>query len=250
MPLDLNYKNAGAWGPGLGRKLTGVEVDTNFYEVEVAVEALETSRPQPNNITSITTDSTSITFHFQDGTSMGPLPMPILEFRYRGDWAPSTIYQVLDVFIVAEVGEFSVLVDHTSNTVFDQAALDPGGNPLYLLMLPMGSGSADSAAHTVTDIVAASYTLLLTDSDTYIRAVDGLGVAITIPAEAGVAFPLGCAIAFEQAGSGALTIAGGAGVTLHCNAALTAVTNGQFAVAQIKKVGADEWTIFGNLVPA
>jgi hypothetical protein len=143
MPLDLNYKNAGAWGPGLGRKLTGVEVDTNFHEVEVAVEALETSRPQPNNITSITTDSTSITFHFQDGTSIGPVPLPILEFRYRGEWAPSTLYQVLDVFIVTGTGEFSVLVDHTSAAVFDEAATDPGGaGPLYLFMLPMGSGES------------------------------------------------------------------------------------------------------------
>src|SRR5580765_584122 len=143
MPLDLNYKNAGAWGPGLGRKLTGAEVDGNFYQVEQTVEALETSRPQPNNITSITTDSTSITFHFQDGTSMGPLPMPILEFRYRGEWAPDTLYQVLDVFIVTGTGEFSVLVDHTSGAVFDEAATDPGGaGPLYLFMLPMGSGEA------------------------------------------------------------------------------------------------------------
>ena len=39
-------------------------------------------------------------------------------------------------------------------------------------------------------------------------------------------------------------------MTINYNENLTNVLNGDFAVAALKKVGPDEWNLFGNLVPA
>lgn len=92
------------------------------------------------------------------------------------------------------------------------------------------------------------YVLVLTDAGKYLRITNAADVTVTIPVEASVDFDVGTEIAFEQSDTGAVGVVGAVGVTLNCAATHTAVTNGLWAVAQIKKVAVDEWIIFGNLV--
>lgn len=109
----------------------------------------------------------------------------------------------------------------------------------------------DGLVRTETGIGSpALYTLVLSDLSSYIRVNNSIDVTITVPVEASVAFPIGTEIIFEQTGLGAVEVVGAIGVTINCAATHTPITNGQWAVAQIKKVATDEWTIFGNLVPA
>jgi hypothetical protein len=61
-----------------------------------------------------------------------------------------------------------------------------------------------------------------------------------------VAFPIGTVIEVEQGGAGAVTIAPGAGVTVNSRGGDLTLA-GQYAVAALKKVAADSWTLTGDL---
>lgn len=122
MSIAISYRGDGAWGNGLGMDLTAAQVDTNFYNLVTAVEALQSGSTGANNITSITSGATSLTFNFQDGSSIGPLPLPVLQFKWRGNWQPNTIYNILDTFEDPTIGLFTVLLSHVSAASFDPNA--------------------------------------------------------------------------------------------------------------------------------
>jgi hypothetical protein len=119
------------WGTGHGSDLDPAEVDINFWDLKTAVEALQASLPSAITISSITATGTNYNFHLSDGSTVGPVPVPVIQFRWRGVWAPLTVYSQLDTFRVDGVGLYSVLVDHTSAASFDESALDGGGNAEY-----------------------------------------------------------------------------------------------------------------------
>lgn len=98
----------------------------------------------------------------------------------------------------------------------------------------------------VTSQAGAAYTAVLADANSYIRFTSGSAVAFTVPPNSSVAFPVGTVIEIEQAGAGPLSVAAGAGVTINSRGADLALA-GQFAVAALKKVAADTWTLTGDL---
>ena len=61
------------------------------------------------------------------------------------------------------------------------------------------------------------------------------------------AFPIGSTIDLEQTGSGVVSVAGEAGVTVNKPAGRTAATPGQYAVVRLRKVELNTWTLFGDL---
>src|SRR4249920_3797101 len=129
MPLDgIKYRNSGAWGVGTGTgpdgRLTSLEADENSYAYKTAIDALEAAVGDgANNITSITSTGASITFHFQDGSVIGPLALPVLQLRFRGEWIALLPYLAFDGFTVAGLGLYSVLIDHTAAATFDGEAI-------------------------------------------------------------------------------------------------------------------------------
>src|SRR5882672_8596844 len=131
--------NPDEWGDGKGSNLAPAEVDGNFWEVRSAIDDLIANPLQPNEITSITTSGATWSVHMADGSVIGPLPLPVLSFRWRDDWAPYTIYLTLDTFRVQGVGIFSVLQDHTSGATFDPT-MTAGDPPLPVYMQMLGTG--------------------------------------------------------------------------------------------------------------
>ena len=95
--------------------------------------------------------------------------------------------------------------------------------------------------------VTASRTLGLPDAGAYLLVDSLADLTITVPAESGVDFPVGTDIALEQHGAGAITLGVESGVTINVAAGFELKTGGQYAVASLKKVAADTWTLFGNL---
>jgi Major tropism determinant N-terminal domain len=98
-----------------------------------------------------------------------------------------------------------------------------------------------------------SYTAVLGDAPAaqnymgYIQFTNAAAIAFTIPPNASVAFPIGTTIAVEQTTAGGIiTLTPGAGVTLNSRGALLA-TAGQYAVAQVKKVATNTWTVIGDV---
>ena len=152
--MSVIYRTTGPWGPGVGRNLTAAEIDGNFYDQQVHLAGLEDSRPQPDDIVSVSTLGTQLTFHLESGATLGPVDMPVLYWRWRDEWTPFTIYAALDTISVADTGLFLVLQDHTSGATFDPAAT--GGDPpapLYDQLLGVGTGAG---LDDLTDVAVSS----------------------------------------------------------------------------------------------
>lgn len=134
------YRTAGAWGSGKGSNLTPAEVDANFYELRTDLDDLIANPVAGRGIESIEAQGFNWVVTLTDSTVLAPLPIPVVQPVWRGEWAPFTLYSELDKFSVAGLGEFSVLQDHTSAATFDAEAT--GGSPLgFLYLQTSGVGS-------------------------------------------------------------------------------------------------------------
>ncbi len=138
------------WGTGLGRNLGASDFDQNTWELAKAIVALQNDRPQPNNIASVeVTIDGKLTITLDDGTQIGPLPLPVLEWRFRGAWLPYTVYAPLDGLIVEGFGLYTVMQLHTSAATFDEN-LQLASAPVYNKI--MGSDAGAAAAAVIYDI--------------------------------------------------------------------------------------------------
>ncbi|HJQ59433.1 MAG TPA: hypothetical protein VJ890_21175 [Vineibacter sp.] len=160
--MAVIYRTTGPWGPGVGRNLTAAEIDGNFYDQQVHLAGLEDSRPQPDDITSVSTNGTQLTFHLESGATLGPVDMPVLAWRWRDEWEPFTIYAAMDTFSVGEQGIFLTLLDHTSAAEFDPAATtgDPP-LPVYQQLIGVGTGARLGELNDVDVTGAAADALLV-----------------------------------------------------------------------------------------
>ena len=92
----------------------------------------------------------------------------------------------------------------------------------------------------------ASYTLVLTDAYKMIETNNASANNVTIPPNSSVAFPVGTTIDVAQYGAGQTTIVAGSGVTLRSAGGFLKLS-AQYSVASIRKVGTDEWYVYGQL---
>lgn len=111
----------------------------------------------------------------------------------------------------------------------------------------LGGGGGSSGPAPSTTQTGTSYTLDIDDANTYIRLDNAAAIALTVPPNSGVAFPVDTVVSFEQTGVGAVTVTPGSGVTINSRGGAL-VSAGQYAVFQIKKVATDVWTLLGDLV--
>jgi hypothetical protein len=148
-----------------------------------------------------------------------------------------------------------------SGTAVERGAFTPdpptpasGPDPLYLWLetdtgaLYWWNGSAwvVTGPTPVTTQTGTTYTAVLADANTYIRFNNASSITFTIPPNTSEAFPVGTVIEMEQAGAGALGVVAGAGVTVNSRGPDLTLA-GQYAVAAVKKVATNTWTLFGDL---
>lgn len=100
---------------------------------------------------------------------------------------------------------------------------------------------------TINAQTGTSYTAVLSDANITILLTNASPIAMTIPANASVAYPVGTELTFIQGGAGAVTV-GITSDTLNVESTLTKVLNGRYAAATAKKLTSTTWVIFGNLV--
>jgi hypothetical protein len=132
IPITFRTTDNSRWGTGSAGNLTATQFDLNFWEMKIAVEGLISSPLQPTQIASFSVNGNNMTVHMDDGTTYGPLPMPILVWRWRGNFQAASLYEELDVFQDPATGIYLVLIEHTTGASFDPNAVEIGtGNPLY-----------------------------------------------------------------------------------------------------------------------
>jgi len=188
--VDITYRLAGPWGAGKGANLLPSEADYNFWNIAQAILDLESNPAQPVGIESITMSGSSMTIHLTDGSFMGPFLIPVLTFSWRGEWQPTTSYNVLDVFSVADTGIYLVLLAHTSNIAFDpDITVDPGGGPAPALQKLFGATDGTLAGLSDVAIDAGIHTgqLLQFDGTVWVNADAAVGGVISISSGSGIA---------------------------------------------------------------
>jgi len=153
MALSLTYRGT------LGRNLTAAEVDANFAAIAAAILDLQTNPPAAINIESIAvTAGGSMTITMTDTSVFGPFQISVPGgIRWRGVWLPSTLYSVLDTFVVVGKGVYTVMVATTSGTTFDPTILI-GGQVVYQQLF-----GADPTANDVIYDIEFSYAGKLAD---------------------------------------------------------------------------------------
>lgn len=121
-----------------------------------------------------------------------------------------------------------------------------------LLSLDWTTGNATFSGSITTSNVTdqpSDFTPIIANSGYYFRCTKVTNLNVTL--DSSISFAVGTEMYFEQNdSSGTVTIKTGGSTTLTVNADLTLVSNGQYAVIGVKKVAANTWTVFGNLVPA
>lgn len=90
-----------------------------------------------------------------------------------------------------------------------------------------------------------SYTLVLADAGKLVSLTNASSITLTIPSNAAVDFNIGDQINLYQGGTGQVTVAGAAGVTLRSQGSKTKMF-GQYALATLLQVATDEWVLLGN----
>jgi hypothetical protein len=97
---------------------------------------------------------------------------------------------------------------------------------------------------TLNAQTGTTYTLVLTDSAKFVTLTNAAAIALSIPTNASVAFPIGTQVNIVQLGAGQVTV-GGASVTIRSQGTKLKL-NGQYSAATCIKIGTDEWVLVGN----
>jgi hypothetical protein len=132
MTLALTYRTAGAWGAGKGSRLNAVEVDTNFYDLQQAVNALQDNPVLPAEIEDISLTGNVLRVTLSSGTFFD-VELPHPAFNPTGNWAPNTDYAANDLFKATDPdtaldGLYYVNRNFTSDSVFlPNAGVGTGG---------------------------------------------------------------------------------------------------------------------------
>ncbi len=224
-----------------GSNLTPTEVDNNFHDVDnriTTIEAIDLGK----SITSIevTTDG-MMTITYSDSTfDVFPLPTLDLTMVFKGEWQPLTPYFAGNL-ITAAGGFYCVLQDHTSGSPdFDPNATLGTAGDLYQFWFSIGTVPVYTRS-------ATTFEPLFGDANSYNRCTNASGCTVTIPDNADIPFPVNTELHFRQCTTGSVFIEASTSVVINAVTGFATNTDVEGAVVTLKKVGTDEWDLFGRL---
>jgi hypothetical protein len=142
------------------------------------------------------------------------------------------------VWSLVESGSFTPIETITSTTL---TVTNPTG-PSVELEIP--SGTYAPANVTITSQSGTPYILALGDANTEIEFTDSGAVAVTVPTNASVAFPVGTVVNLSQMNTGRVTVAGAGGVTVNSPNGL--ITRVQYSTVSLIKDGTNTWVLSGD----
>jgi hypothetical protein len=110
------------------------------------------------------------------------------------------------------------------------------------------TGPSYDAAQTINAQTNTTYTLVLGDAGELVTLSNSSPIALTVPPNSVVAFPIGTRIDLAQINTGQVTVAGAGGVTVNATPSL--LFRARYSGATLVKTGTDTWDLFGDLAGA
>lgn len=174
-----------------------------------------------------------------------------LTVAIRAEVATSgSAYQIalLQGFVGTEAQWLASLVGPAGATGSAGVGIPTGGTAGQVIVKNSGTNydlAWQDLTHFSIVTVAASLTLNTSHSGKYLRTTSSSLVTITVPPDSTANLDIGKPIQIRQAGTGTLTIAAGAGVTITSPGSLTA--RAQNSTVSLVKVAANTWDLIGDL---
>lgn len=229
-----------------GAPLTRAEHDANIHNLDDRIVVLEDAFESPNQVISIDLVGLDLVFTMEDYSTFNAGELPVVEWRPRGTWTALTSYTLRDLVTIGGA-VYKVAFSHTSDAEFDPGANNGMGDDYYELIFEV-----EPAPPRVSDTSDGAISTLLSLADTYTRCSSLTGTEVTILADASmaVAHDIGSELHFRQCEADApITFLTETGVTLNWKDEFyDQTTSAKGAVVTLKKVAADEWDLFGDLV--
>jgi len=124
--------------------------------------------------------------------------------------------------------------------------------------LPSGGIATTLDGKTMTNVtliypinaqVGTTYTPVITDTKQKITLNNASPIAVTIPPNTDVAFPIGIDLIFYQIGAGQVTINQGVGVTIGSTGATPTAPKirAQYGACVVSKIATDTWIVVGDI---
>jgi len=94
-----------------------------------------------------------------------------------------------------------------------------------------------------------TYTTVLADNGKLVTLTNASPIAVTIPPQSSVAYPVGAQINMAQLGAGQVTVSGGSGVTVVSTGATASspVARAQYSTLTAVQTSIDNWLIMGDI---
>ena len=114
----------------------------------------------------------------------------------------------------------------------------------------INGGITPIASVAVNAQTGTTYTFVAADANnTMVTLSNASAIALTIPTNASVAFPVGTVLNWAQTGAGQVTCSGASGVTITSvgATATTPKTRVQYSAASAVQTSANNWLVFGDI---
>jgi hypothetical protein len=146
----------------------------------------------------------------------------------------------------ATINPFSFGASTVQLSAITPHAVEWDGSQMYVSnlsseRLPVATSKAQINAQTGT-----TYTIALADAGYLITANNAGAIAVSIPTDATINFPIGTQILVMQLGLGQVTVAAVTPGTTAVNSKNGTKTSGQYAVISLIKVAANSWVVGGD----
>ena len=109
--------------------------------------------------------------------------------------------------------------------------------------------TAPQITQAINTQTGTSYTLVIADDTSLITLANASAIAVTIPLNSSVPFPIGSCVDLVQFGAGQVTVSGASGVTVVSTGATSATpkTRVQNSAITLRKLGTDSWIAIGDI---
>jgi hypothetical protein len=121
---------------------------------------------------------------------------------------------------------------------------DSASKPIAHASSHEGGGADELKGRLAYNSQTSNYTLVLADEGVFrgVALNSSSALTVTVPP---LGFPTGCQINLVHQGTGAVTVAGGSGVTIYAPKGLKSL--GQGSVMTLLNISSNTWALFGSL---